>query len=164
MNFKSAGSGLQAIGDLRLLLSVISDPKSAKNLLEEIEQKLVEHQDVLDKILVDKGHADNALKESSDHKKDIEEKLALISKKQKEIELKEKSFSSRESELSFKEQDLSKRIAEFEKQKEELTDSLTSKLQFADMKFKEYDEANKKAVVVSKEYEEKVSKLKAAVL
>ena len=150
-----------AISELKDLLSFISDPMKMKASLEELDASL-ERTKQAEKDLFLK---EQSISEQANQIKKIKEELELkeqaMSVKAKEISQKEASFGQRESDVARGENKLQEKEDSFEKYMAEEIAALESRKSQANEKAEQAEMLKAKSEALIKEFENKISKLKA---
>lgn len=161
-NHKSGLNSGHAVGELKSLLDLISDPKKLQNALAELNAKMHEAAQA------DKALAEKHLKLSGDlasvekFKTEVEAKAKELYEKEKRQKDKEVELAHRENAVQVIEKTVNKHKEDFETEKQSFLADISAKQKEAEARLAKASEASAKAEIFLQEYEQKVSKLKAA--
>lgn len=161
-NHKSGPSSSHAIGELKSLLELVSDPKKLQSTLADLNEKIVEASKA------DKELAEKHLKLSGDlasvekFKAEVEAKAKELYEKEKRQKDKEVELAHRENAVQVIEKTVNKHKEDFETEKQSFLADISAKQKEAEARLAKASEASAKAEILLQDYEQKVSKLKAA--
>lgn len=161
MQLRSGGLPSSSLfSDLKGLLELVSDPKKAKQALEDISADREELQKLYSKFQSEKVSHEEKCEHLHSAEEDLQKQRVALDEKQKQLSQREKALEEKEKNLSSREKELGLRFQNLEDQHEVQLKELKEKEQEAEKRSARALENNKEAVALKKEYEEKLDKLK----
>lgn len=149
--------------ELKELLSLIGDPKKAKEQLELISEDIASLKELYKKNQQESERLSKMLEDLEKNKSELQANQSLYKEEKEFFDKKKNAVNEKEAELSLLEKKVKQQKTDLETEfSSKINEVNALKMSFEKSK-QEADEKSKQADSLIKEYEEKLSKLKAMV-